>query len=39
MKIFIMLLHVDPLPGSDLKTTSTARQQILNKQVHAAITE
>jgi hypothetical protein len=37
----IILLQVDPLLGNDLKTndetTSTAKEQILKKQVYAAV--
>jgi hypothetical protein len=37
-----ILFRVDPLQGNDRETkyeTSAARQQILNKQIQAAVTE
>jgi hypothetical protein len=37
--IIIMKLYVNPLLGNDFETTSSARQQILNKQVYAAVIE
>jgi hypothetical protein len=34
----LILQLVDPLVGNDLKTKFAARQQVLNKQVYAAVT-
>jgi hypothetical protein len=39
IKTIIIMWRVDPLLGNDLETTSAARQQILNKQEYAAVTE